>query len=72
MKAAISVTLDYECVVWLDNRKEKRSRVVNRLIQQAMIGELDTILDLKEQLAQAKKAIKHYLDEPHRQKAVEE
>ena len=69
-KQAISITVDDECMVWLNNRKEKRSRVVNRLIQSAMAGEGDQIKDLKEQLAQAKKAIKHYLDEPHRQKAV--
>jgi len=61
MKQAMSVTIDLECAIWLESRKEKRSRVVNKLIQSAMAGEQDQIRDLKQQLAQAKKAIQAYI-----------
>jgi len=64
-KQAISITVDDECMVWLNNRKEKRSRVVNRLIQSAMAGQTDQVQDqvkdLQEQLATAKGAIKQYM-----------
>ena len=71
MKQAMSVTIDLECAIWLESRKEKRSRVVNKLIQSAMAGEQDQIRDLKQQLAQAKKAILAYAAEEHRQKVKE-
>jgi len=61
MKTGISATIDYECVVWLNNQKGKKSRVINRLIQAAMAGEKDTIADLEEQLRIARGAIKQYM-----------
>lgn len=61
MKQAMSITIDLECAIWLENRNEKRSRVVNQLIQSAMAGERETIIELKQQLAQAKKAIQAYI-----------
>jgi len=59
-KQAISVTIDEECVVWLNSKKEKRSKVVNKLIQAAMLENKTYVKDLQEQLAQAKKAIQAY------------
>jgi predicted HAD superfamily hydrolase len=60
-KQAISVTIDEECVVWLNSKKEKRSKVVNKLIQAAMLENKTYVKDLQEQLAQAKKAIQAYI-----------
>jgi uncharacterized protein with PIN domain len=60
MKQAMSVTIDLECAIWLESRKEKRSRVVNKLIQAAMLENRTTVKDLQEQLEQAKKAILMY------------
>lgn len=46
MKTGISVTLDHKCVVWLNNKQGKKSRVINKLIIEAMRGELSDELAL--------------------------
>jgi len=46
MKTGISVTLDHKCVVWLNDKPGNKSRVINKLIIEAMRGELSDELAL--------------------------
>jgi len=61
MKIGISVTLDYECIVWLNKRKGNKSKAVNDLIMGAIGGQEKALIAMTKRSEFQGKAIDAYV-----------